>query len=131
MHCGRPNVSALGGLSCRYLIGAVCVGDSGKRLQGRGDGVRQDEGTRGRTVLLRLSQERQEIELHPSAVQTATILLPPSRGSRGHYSHSMDQWRGNVRPHDGARVNKPFNNHPVENMNFHWTRPLVDVTLDK
>lgn len=43
---------------CRcYLVGAVGVGDSRKRLQGRSDGVGQDEGAGGRTVLLRLRQE--------------------------------------------------------------------------
>lgn len=50
-----------------YLIGAVCVGDSRKRLQGRSDWVGQDEGTRGRTVLLCLTEERQKT-VDPAAV---------------------------------------------------------------
>lgn len=41
----------------RHLIGAVRVGDSRKRLQGRSDGVGQDEGAGRRTVLLRLTEE--------------------------------------------------------------------------
>lgn len=54
--------------SRRYLVGAVRVGDPGKRLQGRSDGVGQDEGTRGRTVLLRLmTQSHVSVTIIPSA----------------------------------------------------------------
>lgn len=52
-------------MNCRrstggYLIGAVRVGDSRKCLQGRSDGVGQDESTGGWTLLLCLPEEGAE-----------------------------------------------------------------------
>ncbi len=68
-----------------YLIGAVCVGDSRERLQGRSDRVGQDEGSGRRTVLLRLRRDRQTDRLY---IIITGVKPASSRGCRGSFISS-------------------------------------------
>lgn len=57
----------------RYLVGAVGVADPREGLQGRGDGVGQDEGPRRWSVLLHLTHTHTPVNTEDTVMTARTM----------------------------------------------------------